>query len=165
MICTRTIVSQATRLQRPHCYNTTAHTRINFMRWKQILQTETSLVSSPSQPSRQSRKFTTQGSNNTSNSTNSTTNSTRFQQMLQNFLGPKPMPPRWTLAWYREVTLICTVFAITGTSTMVLVSNTFVSFIFIFCLSCRCAQTLTFQTFYPFTWACRYAQQSHKDLV
>ncbi|CAJ1925808.1 unnamed protein product [Cylindrotheca closterium] len=39
----------------------------------------------------------------------------------QRFIGPKPMPERWTAAWYREVTLICTVFAITGSSTMVLV--------------------------------------------
>jgi hypothetical protein len=40
---------------------------------------------------------------------------------LQRFLGPKPMPPRSTFAWYREMVLICTVFAITGTSTMMLV--------------------------------------------
>jgi hypothetical protein len=39
------------------------------------------------------------------------------------FLEPKPMPPRKTFAWYREITLICTVFAITGTSTMMLVSE------------------------------------------
>lgn len=38
---------------------------------------------------------------------------------IQRFLGPKPMPPRRTLAWYKEVLLICTVFAITGSSTMV----------------------------------------------
>jgi hypothetical protein len=37
------------------------------------------------------------------------------------FIGPKEMPPRWTVAWYGEMVLICTVFAITGTSTMVLV--------------------------------------------
>ncbi|KAL7481248.1 hypothetical protein ACHAW6_006922 [Cyclotella cf. meneghiniana] len=40
---------------------------------------------------------------------------------LQNFLGPKPMPPRHTPKWYREMILICTVFAITGSSTMFLV--------------------------------------------
>ena len=40
---------------------------------------------------------------------------------LQKFLGPKEMPPRGTLKWYGEITLICTVFAITGTSTIVLV--------------------------------------------
>ncbi len=39
------------------------------------------------------------------------------------FLGPKPMPERWSAAWYREMVLICTVFAITGSSTMVLVSG------------------------------------------
>jgi hypothetical protein len=31
------------------------------------------------------------------------------------------MPPRWTFTWYREMVLLCTVFAITGSSTMVLV--------------------------------------------
>lgn len=43
------------------------------------------------------------------------------QTFLQKFLAPKPMPPRNTPAWYREMTLICTVFAITGSSTMFLV--------------------------------------------
>jgi hypothetical protein len=37
------------------------------------------------------------------------------------YTGPKHMPERWTLPWYREMVLICTVFAITGSSTMVLV--------------------------------------------
>ena len=40
---------------------------------------------------------------------------------LQRWMAPKEMPPRWTLRWYGEMVLICTVFAITGTSTMVLV--------------------------------------------
>jgi hypothetical protein len=31
------------------------------------------------------------------------------------------MPERWTLPWYREMVLISTVFAITGSSTMVVV--------------------------------------------
>lgn len=34
---------------------------------------------------------------------------------------PREMPPRYTLRWYGEVVLICTVFGITGTSTMLLV--------------------------------------------
>lgn len=34
---------------------------------------------------------------------------------------PREMPPRYTLRWYGEVLLICTVFGITGTSTMLLV--------------------------------------------
>jgi hypothetical protein len=38
--------------------------------------------------------------------------------MWQRFLAPKPMPERHTFAWYREILLICTVFAITGSSTM-----------------------------------------------
>ena len=36
-------------------------------------------------------------------------------------LVPKPMPPQNTFRWYMEMTLLCTVFAISGTSTMVLV--------------------------------------------
>lgn len=40
---------------------------------------------------------------------------------LQRWMAPKEIPPRGTMKWYREMTLICTVFAITGTSTMVLV--------------------------------------------
>jgi len=37
----------------------------------------------------------------------------------QRFLEPKPMPERNTAAWYREMILICTVFGITGSSTMI----------------------------------------------
>jgi len=44
-----------------------------------------------------------------------------FSQFLKSYLQPKPMPDRWSSAWYREMALICTVFAITGSSTMVLV--------------------------------------------
>ena len=40
---------------------------------------------------------------------------------LQRFLAPKEMPPRGTLRWYGEMVLLCTVFGITGSSTMVLV--------------------------------------------
>ena len=43
------------------------------------------------------------------------------QTFLQRWMAPKEMPPRWTLRWYGEMVLICTVFGITGTSTMVLV--------------------------------------------
>lgn len=43
---------------------------------------------------------------------------TRF---WQSFTGPKPMPERWTPSWYREMVLVCTVFAITGSSTMIVV--------------------------------------------
>lgn len=43
--------------------------------------------------------------------------------MIQRFLGPKKMPERHTAAWYKEVLLICTVFAITGSSTMVVSIN------------------------------------------
>jgi hypothetical protein len=48
--------------------------------------------------------------------------SSGFSQMWNRFIGPKEMPPRWSATWYREMVLICTVFAITGSSTMVLVS-------------------------------------------
>lgn len=43
------------------------------------------------------------------------------QSFLQRWMAPKEMPPRNTPRWYAEMLLICTVFAITGTSTMVLV--------------------------------------------
>ncbi len=57
-----------------------------------------------------------------SNTTGSSTNTeTTKQTFLERFLAPKPMPPRWTPKWYGEMVLICTVFGITGTSTMVLV--------------------------------------------
>ena len=57
------------------------------------------------------------------NSTNNGSDGTNpaNQTFLQRFLAPKPMPPRNTPAWYREMTLLCTVFAITGSSTMFLV--------------------------------------------
>ena len=59
-----------------------------------------------------------QGSKSVGAGESTTTNKATF---LERFLGPKPMPPRHTFAWYREMILICTVFAITGTSTMMLV--------------------------------------------
>jgi hypothetical protein len=45
----------------------------------------------------------------------------RLLTILRNFLAHKEMPPRYTFQWYREMLLICTVFGITGTSTMILV--------------------------------------------
>jgi hypothetical protein len=45
------------------------------------------------------------------------------QTMLSKFLGPKPMPERHSAAWYGEMLLLCTVFGITGSSTMFLVSS------------------------------------------
>ena len=56
-----------------------------------------------------------------SQSTPPTTSTTSTSTFLQRFLGPKPMPPQNTFRWYMEMTLLCTVFAISGTSTMVLV--------------------------------------------
>ena len=40
---------------------------------------------------------------------------------VQKWLAPKEIPPRGTAKWYGEMTLICTVFAIAGSSTMFLV--------------------------------------------
>ena len=42
-----------------------------------------------------------------------------IQTFWQRFLGSKPMPERHTAAWFREMLLICTVFGITGSSTMI----------------------------------------------
>ena len=61
------------------------------------------------------RSLTTGSSQQQSSSSSASSSPLTF---FQRFLGPKPMPPRNTLGWYKEVTLICTVFAITGTSTM-----------------------------------------------
>ena len=47
-----------------------------------------------------------------------------FSKFWKSYLQPKTMPDRWSVAWYREMALICTVFAITGSSTMVLVRGT-----------------------------------------
>ena len=74
----------------------------------------------------QTKTTTTTATNGSSSSPSSSSSSPpSFREMLSSkwkqFLGPKPMPERWTVAWYKEVTLICTVFAITGSSTMVLV--------------------------------------------
>jgi hypothetical protein len=52
-----------------------------------------------------------------------------IKKWMVDFLGPKKMPERHTFAWYREICLICTVFAITGSSTMILVSLAFMFFI------------------------------------
>ena len=56
----------------------------------------------------------------TSNSSQKATNESQ-STFLQRWMGQKEIPPRGTLKWYGEMTLICTVFAITGTSTMVAV--------------------------------------------
>lgn len=40
---------------------------------------------------------------------------------MERFLATKPMPPRNTPRWYAEMVLLCTVFGITGSSTMFLV--------------------------------------------
>lgn len=68
------------------------------------------------------RLFSSSGPNKVSENLakNETTKDTTF---LQRFLGPKEMPQRGTLRWYAEMVLLCTVFAITGSSTMALVSS------------------------------------------
>ena len=59
----------------------------------------------------------------TTNSDSSSGNgsNSRPHLFMQRFLAPKPMPPRNTPKWYAEMALICTVFGITGSSTMFLV--------------------------------------------
>jgi hypothetical protein len=66
-------------------------------------------------PSTKSIPTPTAGS--TANSTQSTEPAASIS-MWQRFLAPKPMPERYSASWYREMILICTVFAITGSSTM-----------------------------------------------
>jgi len=58
------------------------------------------------------------------NSNNAKDNTSKQQQsttFLERFLAPKTMPPRYTPKWYAEMMLICTVFGITGSTTMVVV--------------------------------------------
>jgi hypothetical protein len=57
-------------------------------------------------------------SNNVKDGNNTNQQSTTF---LEKFLAPKPMPTRYTPKWYAEMMLICTVFGITGSTTMVVV--------------------------------------------
>ena len=54
-------------------------------------------------------------------SNNSSGSNGKNMGYLQWWMSPKEIPPRWTFKWYGEMVLICTVFAITGTSTMVMV--------------------------------------------
>lgn len=58
---------------------------------------------------------------NTSHMTTNGKPTKETQSFLQRWMAQKEIPPRGTLKWYGEMTLLCTVFAITGTSTMVLV--------------------------------------------
>lgn len=50
-----------------------------------------------------------------------TTSKNKSVTALTKFMGPKPMPKKGSSEWYREMVLLCTVFAITGSSTMILV--------------------------------------------
>jgi hypothetical protein len=69
-----------------------------------------------------SRKQTVLNKTFTSNSGNSQNATNKSQStFLQRWMAHKEIPPRGTLKWYGEMTLLCTVFAITGTSTMVAV--------------------------------------------
>ena len=54
-----------------------------------------------------------------SNNGNVNPENTGSLTMWQKFLAPKPMPERYSASWYREIVLICTVFAITGSTTMI----------------------------------------------
>lgn len=73
-----------------------------------------------SNPLLNSKRFLSKSKIDNAKSSVAATSETTF---LQRFLAPKDMPPRGTFAWYREMVLICTVFAITGTSTMMLVGS------------------------------------------
>ena len=57
-------------------------------------------------------------SNHTQTTTTPPSVDNNSMTMWQKFLAPKPMPERYSASWYQEVVLICTVFAITGSSTM-----------------------------------------------
>jgi len=71
-------------------------------------------------PNKSGNKTTTT-TNNTTNKSNTSTPKATTTSFLANFLAPKQMPPRNTPKWYAEMALLCTVFGITGSSTMFLV--------------------------------------------
>ncbi len=75
-----------------------------------------------------------------------------LSQLWSRFIGPKEMPPRWTPRWYSEMVLICTVFGITGSSTMILVSD----------MRTFCYQNCTSDTWIDLLFICvaRFDQQS-----
>ena len=60
-------------------------------------------------------------SSNSSNGGGNKSTKKKEVPFLERFLAPKPMPPRNTPKWYAEMALLCTVFGITGSSTMFLV--------------------------------------------
>jgi hypothetical protein len=69
-----------------------------------------------------SNKTTESSAKNTKGAGSNEGGGSSLSQMWTRFMGPKEMPPRWTFTWYREMALVCTVFGITGSSTMVVVS-------------------------------------------
>ena len=103
--------------------------------WRRCLSQKTpaSTPTSTSTSASTSSSTTTTSTTTTTNATTTGQTNPTQQSWVQWFLGPKEMPPRGTATWYREITLICTVFAITGTSTMFLVSC-FVAFVWIYAL-------------------------------
>ncbi len=90
--------------------------------WRQKLQSILTHRRWNSDKSNATKNVTAQkvNSNGSSSSSNGSAN-IEHTTFLQRFLGPKPMPPRNTPKWYAEIALICTVFGITGSSTMFLV--------------------------------------------
>jgi len=67
-------------------------------------------------------------SNESTSSSSSVPNNNAMNEIKSNasfwqkWTSAKEMPERGTMQWYKEMVLICTVFGITGSSTMVLVS-------------------------------------------
>ena len=55
----------------------------------------------------------------TTTGASSSESSSSLKSWWQRYTAPKVIPERGTFAWYREMALICTVFGITGTSSMV----------------------------------------------
>lgn len=89
---------------------------------QQQLQEATSTTTTPTKTTTTSAATTTTEQQQRQQSSSSSSSwHERILLWWKRFLGPKPMPVRYTKEWYYEVTLICTVFAITGSSTMMLV--------------------------------------------
>lgn len=67
---------------------------------------------------KQQNRLTTSSKNKSASSQQT---KTKKQSIVQWWLSEKEIPPRYTASWYLEMLLLCTVFGITGSTTMVVV--------------------------------------------
>jgi len=91
---------------------------LNSEKWKKLFSSSSQ---QQPKPSSSATANATSGSGSGKTTNFNVNNNTATRSFMDRFLGPKEMPEKGTFAWYREMVLICTVFAITGSSTMIMV--------------------------------------------